>query len=67
MLHRSLSRPVLVIKNNGFVIKDRITGEGFMDSFVEIVSKRALGGWVNCNLMCIEDALLFLTSGTLLS
>ena len=37
MLYRSLSRPVLVIKNNGFVIKDRITGEGFMDGFVEIV------------------------------
>lgn len=66
-LEKSCSRLVSVIQNHGFVSKDCIVGEGFVHSFVETVGQTALGGRVNCNLMCIEDELPFLTSGLLLS
>lgn len=58
---------VLVIKNNGFVIKDCIIKEGCVRSIVKLMGHRTLGGWVNCNLMAAKDELPFLTSGLLLS
>lgn len=60
MLYKSSFTLALVIKNNGFVIKECIIKEGFIHSIVKLMGHRMLGGWVNCNLTAIEDELPFL-------
>lgn len=66
-LYKSCSSLVLVIKNNGFVSKACMIKEGFMHSIVKMIGQIRLLGWVNCNLMAVEDELSLLTSGLFLS
>lgn len=67
ILYKSSFILALVIKNDGFVIKENIIKEGFIHRIVQLMGHRTLGGWVNCNLTAIEDELPFLIFRLLLS